>query len=429
MQESKKGQKLYNLFAGLDIGTEKICCAIGGLNYDFDGDKESVPAPKIYMSGFGQRASKGVSQKGITDIEQLEDAILNAVYTAEESAKKNIKEIYVNIPSSLTNTMKIDVSLTLSGQTPVQPMHVRKLFGLSKNFPIAESQHIIHIWPLSYKLDDIDNIKDPIGMIGKELSAECFVVTANKSYVSNITHCISRCNLNVAGFVTDMYANGLSCLIEDEADLGTTIIDIGGKTTQIACFFEGNMVWTYGIPIGGFHITSDLARILSTPLSQAERIKNLYGSLLETNKDSSEHVLITQIANQYGPLVEHVPRKMVLDIIKSRVEDILENIVVAMSKMPNDVDRVVLQKVVFTGGASLLHGFSEIASKQLCTKVRVASQNCIQGVDSILVSPSFSTCAGMLQYAAQDFTNNKNKKDKKPLNFWQKISFWLNEHI
>lgn len=430
MKDPQSVFKTYGLFAGLDIGTEKISCAIGRLGYDAMNHNEATPnTPQIYLAGFGQRASRGVKQHGITDIEAFEDAILNAVYAAEESAKKNIKEVYVSIPTSLIQTHKIQTNLFLSGQTPIQSIHLRKLFNLSKNIPVDDNQYIIHVWPLSYKLDDIDDIQDPIGMIGKELSATCHIITASKSYIQNVTQSIGRCNLDIAGLVVDSYASGLACLINDEAELGVTLIDIGGKSTQIACFYEGNLVWLTSIPLGSFHITSDLARGLATTLSQAERLKTLYGSLIASNKESVEQVAITQVGDQNGPRIEYVSRQVIFEIITARVDEILDAIVNCITQMPPNIDKVVLQKVILTGGAFHLHGLVERAAERFDTKVRLGTQSGIIGSDSILQSPSFSTCAGLLHYAAQDYTGNRSLRDKKPLTFWQHLTLWINEHI
>lgn len=428
---SPKTSKIYGIFAGLDIGTEKVSCAIGSLKYDFNNKDENLPkVPHIFLSGFGQRASRGINIYGISDLDALEDSILNAVYAAEELAQKNIKEVYVNIPTHLVQTRKIVTKLSLSGQTPIQSFHLRKLFNTSKNIPINDSQYIIHIWPLSYQLDDITNIQDPTGMIGKDLSAICYVVITSKSYIQNITHCIGRCNLDIAGFIVDSYAAGLACLVNDEAELGATLIDIGGKSTQIACFYAGKLIWLESIPIGGFHITSDLARGLSMTLSQAERIKTLYGSLVLDSQNSAEQVPITQMGMQSGPNIEYVSRGIIFEIIKARVDEIFENIISCSKKVPTEVIDVVFQKILLTGGACHLPGLVDLAEEKFNAKVRLAFQAGVEGQDSILKSLTFSTCAGLLCYASQDYTGHPIAAyDKKPLNFWQRLSLWFNEHV
>ncbi|MDR2464583.1 MAG: cell division protein FtsA [Holosporales bacterium] len=411
-------QRMYGSFAGLDIGTEKISCAIGGIVYT-----EDSVAPNIVLSGFGQRAARGINTSGISDLEALEDSVLNAIYTAEENAQKNIKEIYVSIPTSLIQTRIVNTNLSLSGKTIIQDSHIRKLFNVSKSIPLNSDQYIIHVWPLYYTLDDMKNINDPVGMIGKELSAVCHVVMVSKSYIQNITHCIGKCNLDVASFVADQYAAGLACLIDEESELGCTLIDIGGKSTQISCFYSGNLVWFGHIPIGGFHITSDLANMLSVTLSQAERIKTLYGSFIEEDKVFAEMVPITQIGMKNGPNVHYVSRKVIFEIMKARADEILDNITDVLREAFPQVSPMVFQKILLTGGTCHLQGLTDMIEERLNILARLALQTCIDGQDSILQSYSFSTCAGLLRYAAGEYLGSRKTKNDKPKSWWKRLLF------
>jgi cell division protein FtsA len=409
--------KMYGTFAGLDVGTEKVSCAIGRLKYD-----EESTSPQILLAGFGQRASRGINLSGISDLEALEDTILNAVYAAEEAAQRNIKDVYVNIPASLIQTQKVVTTLSLSGQAPIQSGHIRKLLNLSRDVQIHDNQYIIHVWPLSYTLDEMANIKDPTGMIGRELSALCHVVIASKPYIKNLTHCIGRCNLDVAGFVADSYAVGLACLTNDEAELGATIVDIGGKSTQIACFNHGDMVGLWNVPIGGYHVTSDLARGLSTTLSQAERMKSLYGTLTLEDKNSAEQVPITQVG-QSGPNVNYVPKQVIHDIIKARVDSIFDHVLMHLGNASKEINPVIFHKILLTGGACQMQGILELSNVRFDANVRLAPQSGISGQNSVLQTLSFSTCAGLLHYAVQDQTGQV--RDKRTGNFWQRLSAWL----
>jgi cell division protein FtsA len=426
-QGSKAASKKYGSFAGLDIGTEKVCCAIGSLTYDGGAENEKASrGPQIFLAGFGQRASKGLNVSGVSEMEALRDSILNAVFAAEEAAKKNINEVFVNIPAHLSQGFRAHVRLSLSGQTPIQPVHLRKLFSLSQNISLDERRSIIHVLPISYQLDEMRNIQDPIGMMGHELSADCYVITSYKSYLQNLIHCIGLCNLDVSGFVADSYAASLACLVEDEAELGATLIDMGGKSTQMACFHKSNLVWQGSIPLGGFHFTSDLAQCLSTTLSQAERIKTLYGSLVWEQHTSFEQVPITQVGEESGLNVKYVSRHLIFDIIKARADEILEKIVAQFCDIPAEIDRVVFQKILLTGGATQLFGWNEFMENIFHSHVRLAPPLGIFGNDSILQSPSFATCAGLLKFALQEYSG-RSTRDQKPLSFFQKISLWLNE--
>lgn len=423
--------KTLGSFAGLDIGTEKVSCGLGSVvvgSHDEDGRGETEP--KVSLLGFAQRASRGLSLSGISDLEALEGAILDAVNAAEEASQQNISEIYVSVPAYLLRTKETVTEVQLSGQTPIQPVHLRKLFRLSKNIAVDEDQYVIHIWPLSYQLDGLTNIQDPTGMVGKKLSAVCHVVSAPKAYIHNLSTCIGRCHLDIAGFVADPYAAGLACLDSDEAELGATLIDIGGRATQIACFFGGKLVWMTSLPLGGSHITSDLARGLSTTLAQAERIKNLYGTLVVENKISAEQVPVTQVGAKMGPNVTYVARRDISHIIKARVEEIFDGILKRLAKVPSNVPPVVFQKVLLTGGSCQFPGMVDLATQRLKTNVRLATQTEVGGQDRILSSLTFPTCAGLLCCALQDYTGRSlMDRNKKPLTFWQRLVLWLNEHV
>lgn len=424
---SSRSAKALGTFAGLDIGTEKVSCAMGSVLVD--SNKEDA-TPKMILSGFAQRAAKGVSLRGISDLEALETSILNAVNAAEESSQQNIGEVYVSVPAYLLTTKETVTEVQLSGQTPIQPVHLRKLFRLSKNIAVDDDQYVIHIWPLSYQLDGLTNIQDPTGMVGKKLSAVCHIVSAPKAYIHNLSTCIGRCHLDIAGFVADPYAAGLACLDSDEAELGTTLVDIGGKATQIACFLGGKLIWMTSLPLGGSHITSDLARGLSTNLAQAERIKNLYGTLVVENKISAEQVPVTQVGAKAGPNIRYVARRDISHIIKARVDEIFDEILRSLSKVPPSVPPVVFQKVLLTGGCCQFPGMVDLAAQRLRTRVRLASQTEVEGQDSILSSLTFPTCAGLLCCALQDYTGRSlMDRDKKPLTFWQRLVLWLNEHV
>lgn len=447
--------RTYGMFAALDIGTEKVSCSIGSLcsssrphEGDFvpfglsqskgrrnAGDLGNLPAssvaPTIALLGFGQRASKGVTAHGISDFEALQDALLNAIYAAEEMAKQNIKEVFLNIPTSWVKTQRIVTKLSLSSPAPIQAIHLRKLFQTARNRTLEGDPYIVHLWPLSYRLDDLDGIQDPTGMIGKDLSAVCLVVTASRTSIQNLSHCVGQCNLDVAGVVVDSYAEGLACLAPDEAELGATLVDIGGHLTQIACFYEGKLIGLDAIPIGGAHITSDLARGLSTTRPQAERIKALYGSLDVGRSRSDELVPITPMGTQVGPNVAYISRERIALITRARVDEIFDKVDEALRSMPPEVNRIAFQKILLTGGACPLPGLLEVAQQRWPTlRVRLAYPGGIEGPETTVRSLAFSTAAGLLCCAAQDYQGSPTTAyNAKPLGFFQRISLWLSDYL
>lgn len=439
--------KPYGTFAALDIGTDKVSCSIGGFQTassekvsSFSGEDFSsvlwkgspgMAMPSITLLGFGQRASKGVTLRGVSDLEALQGALLNAVYTAEEMSQQNIKEVYVNIPASWARTQRIVIRLSLSSPSPIQPVHLRKLFYTARNRTLEGNPYIVHLWPLSYQLDDLEAIQDPIGMIGKDLSVTCLAVTVSRTLIQNLSHCIGQCTLDVAGVAVDPYAAGLACLTQDEAELGATLVDIGGQLTQVACFHGGKLIGLGTAPLAGWHVTSDLARILPTSVAQAERIKTLYGNLESAQVQSAELVPFTPVGIQAGPNVSYVARKKISSIIRARVDEILECVEACLGAMPSEVDRIAFQKILLTGGASQLPGLIEVVQERWPgAKVRLAIQRSVDGRDGVVRSPAFSTAAGLLCCASRDYLGHPlAANDSKPLTFFQRLSLWLSDHM
>ena len=170
---------------------------------------------------------------------------------------------------------------------------------------------------------------------------------------------VGRCHLDIDALVVSPYAAGLACLVEDEIDLGVTVIDMGGGTTTIGVFFDGNLVFADCVPVGGGHVTNDIARGLSTPLAHAERMKTLYGSAIASTRDEREMIAVPQIGEEEDGQVNHVPKSLLVGIIAPRLEETFE--LVRNRLEASGFDKVAGRRVVLTGGACQLHGVRELA--------------------------------------------------------------------
>lgn len=250
--------------AAIDIGSSKICCAI-----------VRVEGPgSLNVIGVGHHLAKGMKNGNVIDMQEVELSILNAVHLAEQTAHESIKEVYVNVSCCRSQTIAVELPIPSHS---VDDADVRRLLGLSRQVERPQGQEPIHAIPTTYNIDGRKGIRDPRGMYGETLGVNIHTVYAPTSHLRNLGTCIARCHLNVKSFVGTPLAAGLATLVDDEMDLGTIVIDMGAGSTTIGVFFEGSIVHTDSIPVGGNHITSDIARVLSTPLSQAERLKTLYG--------------------------------------------------------------------------------------------------------------------------------------------------------
>jgi cell division protein FtsA len=410
------------LFAALDVGTSKVCCTIARAV----GNKYQDQFP-LKVTGIGYQLSKGLRGGNIIDLDALEDSILNAVHAAEQSAGQNINSVYVAIPGRWAQSHRIKVELQLSNY-PVDESHIKRLLTLNRNASITPDRQVIHVLPISFAIDNVEGIRDPRGMMGQRLSVTLHIVTAPVGMIRNLTSCIGRCHLDITGFVVSPYASGLSTLVADEMELGVTLIDIGAGQTTIATFYEGNLTSLSAIPIGGANITNDIARGLAAPLAQAERLKTLYGTLIQSSTDDRESIMVAQMGESIQDYSHQIPKGMLIHIIRSRVEEIFECILKKVQT--HEIDPLAFQRIVITGGVSQLQGIRDMANQYFGRQVRLGTPNGLSGTIDLINDPSFSTCSGLLQYAFQDFESQQvNILSGTKLPVLKKLNAWIKHNF
>lgn len=387
------------LIAALDIGSTKISCLIA----------EPVPAKhrtpeqgdrcNLKVLGVGHQLSRGVRAGAIINVDEAERAIRLAVDAAERMAQRTISEVYVNVSGGRPQSrLYIGSAVTqdgVGGQVSQRDRDNVLNEALAQVDPGRRT--ILHLAPLQYHLDDARGIKDPTGLFGDTLSLELGVVTVESPHLKNLTLAVERAHLAVAGFVIAPYAAARAVLAEDEKELGVIVVDMGGATTSFAVFHENKLVVADVIPIGGQHITNDIARGLSTTIAHAERMKTLWGSALSSTIDEREMISVPLLGERGVDTVQQVPRSMLTGIISPRLEETFEML---RNKLESSGSAYHAgRRLVITGGASQLNGVSEVASRWLDRQVRMGSPVHIQGMPEAAHSPGFSVCAGLLNYA------------------------------
>ncbi|MHA1568104.1 MAG: cell division protein FtsA, partial [Alphaproteobacteria bacterium] len=223
-------------------------------------------------------------------------------------------------------------------------------------------------------------------------------------------------------------AAGLASLVDDEIELGVTVVDMGGGTTTMAVFRGGHAVHTDWVPVGGTHVTGDIARGLSTPLAHAERMKTLYGSAIASPSDDREIIDVPMIGEETRAEPNHVPRSMLNRIIQPRLEETFEMVRERLN-VP-EVARLAGRRVILTGGASQLQGVRELAALILEKQVRMGRPRHIDGLPDSAAGPAFSTCAGLLIYAARSQLDARawaNMSASGPLGRLGRLGHWLRE--
>jgi cell division protein FtsA len=255
---------------------------------------------------------------------------------------------------------------------------------------------MVHAFPLGFSVDATPGVDDPRGMICETVNARVNIVDAASASLRNLAAGLGRCDMEVQELVSAPYAAGLATLVEDEKQLGCTVIDMGGGTTSLAVFQEGQLVHAAQIPLGGIRVTSDLAQCLSTPMADAEQLKVKFGSVHEAPQDEKEWLHVPQMGEE-ADQIARVPRAMVVRIIRPRLEETFE--LVRNRLEAAGVTQEMGRRVVLCGGASQLVGVRELAAQVLDRQVRLARPHQVRGLPEIASGPAFAVAAGMLAWA------------------------------
>ncbi len=372
-------------FGVLDIGTTKIVCVIG--RSESDGT--------MRVLGFGWQRGRGVRGGGITDIEEAERAIRAAVGQAEREADIRLRSVTVNLSCGQPESHLFNVQWPVGGRA-VTDHDVRRVLLEGRARAVSEGRDIIHALPLAFSADDVQGVGDPRGLHCEVLSARLHVVDAQKTALLSLGACIARCELEVAEMVSSPMAAGMATLVEDERQLGATVIDMGGGTTGLAVFADGQLLHTSQIGIGGIHVTNDIARVLSTPIAHAERLKTLYGSAHASPDDDREMLPVPLVGEEEHQFAK-VPRSMVVNIIKPRLEETFEMVKERLDS--SGLGRAAGSRVVLAGGASQMSGVRDMAGRILGRQIRQGRPAAPRGMPDSASGPAFATAVGLLAWA------------------------------
>jgi cell division protein FtsA len=407
------------LIAALDVGTTKVCCLIA--RSDGEGG--------LGVFGIGHHLARGLRAGAVVDMEGAENSICAAVDAAEAMAGEAIHSAYVNISAGRQRSQTIGVEVSVAGNQ-VSDTDIARAVDQAMVRADTEGRDVIHAVSTRYSIDGAVGIHDPRGMYGVKLGVNLHVVTADSSPARNLAVCVERGHLEALGPVASPYASGLAVLVEDEMDLGATVIDMGGGTTTISVFYEGALALVESIPVGGRHVTNDIARGLSTPTVQAERMKTLFGSAVAGPSDEKELIDVPPLGEAKQGGANHVPRSALTGIIRPRLEEIFE---MARGRLEaSGYQNLGGRRVVLTGGASQLQGAAETATRIFENQVRLGRPTGVDGLADATTGPAFSTATGLLKYAASGLADRDvggRLNMPKSAGFVAHIGQWLRENF
>jgi len=406
-----------SLVAALDIGTTKVCCFVA--KPDGQGGSRVV--------GIGHQVSRGIKAGAVVDFDLAESAVRNAVEAAERMAEERVEQVIVNVTGAQAQAQTVGVEVAIAGHQ-IGDADLQRVLDQTQAHGAQPERRLLHAVPTDFTIDGNRGIRDPRGMFGANLGVMLNLVSVADGPLRNLELVVQRCHLEVADRVLSAYASGLATLVEDETDLGVTVLDMGGGTTGLSVFYGGSLVFADVIPVGGQHVTNDIARGLATPVAQAERLKTLYGSAIPSPSDEREMLAVPQIGEQGADAVQQVPRSMLVGIIQPRIEETYEMVRERLEASGHA--RIAGRRLVLTGGASQLTGARELAARVLDKQARTGRPLRLQGLAEATQGPAFATAAGLVAYSlARPFDVVGRTQARAASGRFGRFGRWLKENF
>lgn len=377
--------KKDNLIVGLDIGTTKICAIVADLTDD-----------GLDIVGIGTSPSYGLRKGVVVNIDATVDSIRKAVEEAELMAGCDIMTVFAGIAGGHIKGFNSHGIVAIKGRE-VSELDIRRVVEQARAVSIPMDREVIHILPQEFIVDDQDGIKDPLGMSGVRLEARVHIVTGAITSAQNIVRCCNKTGLNVADIVLEQLASSEAVLTSDEKEIGVTMADMGGGTTDIAIWHQGSIKHTAVLGLGGDHVTSDVAAGLRTPAAEAERIKKKHGCAFAQMVDKNETMMVPSVG---GRKPMEAPRQTLAEIIQPRMEEIMA--LVNREIVRSGYEDKCAAGVVLSGGSALLSGIEDLGERVFEMPVRVGRPMGIGGLTDVVNSPMYATGVGLVIYGSKN---------------------------
>ena len=378
----------------LDIGSSKFTCMIARATPCERSAAFPRRTHKLELVGIGHHQARGIKGGIVTDLDAAEHAVRLAVDAAERMAGLTVESLIVNLSGGRMRSTTIPASIDLGGKE-ITERDVAHVVEAGMTRALGQERTVVHAFPTLFNLDGDGGIIDPCGMVGDALSVAVHVVTADSSPLANMELCVNRAHLAVETMVATPYASGLSVLVDDEMNIGSAVVDFGGGTTSIGIFHQGKFVHGDVLPVGGHHVTLDIARGLSIAVEDAERLKVMHGSALSLDTDQNEMIAVNQMGAETGDAL-NIPRALLSRIVSARIDETLELVRDRIAK--SGYGSVIGKRIVLTGGASQLPGLPEAMRRVMGRTPRLGRPMGISKLPENAKGPAFAAAAGLMIY-------------------------------
>jgi cell division protein FtsA len=378
---------------GLDIGTYKVGVIVAEVGDD-----------GVEITGIGTAASSGLKKGTVVNIEATVEAIRKAVDEAELMAATEIRSVIAGSAGSHIKGFNSHGVVAVK-KREVEAEDVERVMEAARAVALPTDREVLHVLPQEFVVDDQDGIKDPVSMTGVRLEARVHIVTGAISSGQNLVKCCNRAGLVVQDVLGGPLAAIEAVLTPEERELGVLLIDIGAGTTSLTVLQSDAIRHTAVLPVGGGHVTNDLAAALRTPFAEAERLKQRCGSAVAQAASSDLSIEVPGIGGRAAQKL--APRALAM-VIEPRAEEML-------ALVRSEVERagcegLLTSGVVLTGGGAVLSGMSELTERVFRTPVRVGVPLHLSGLVDVVASPMYSTAVGLVLHGLKRYQQPGGRK-------------------
>lgn len=368
---------------GIDIGTTKVCTLVA----------RQETEDKLRILGVGIEPAQGMRKGVVVDLRAASQAISRSIEKAEHTSGLEINSALVSVAGANVSSVNSRGVVGVSGGI-VDEEDIARAVDAARAVAIPHNREIIHVIQRGFSVDGQEGIRNPIGMHGYRLEVETHIITAAAASVENLRQCVASSNVEVDQFVLNPLASAEVVLNDTERQMGVVVCDIGGGTTDLAIYIDGDIWHTMVLSVGGNHVTSDIAHGLRLPVEQAEEIKKQHGHALISEVRPDEYFNVRPFGEEQPVKIS---RADLTQIIEARMEEIF--VLVLQEIKRSGYDGLLPAGMVLTGGSSALPGIRTLANKVLGLPVRIAQPENMLGMVDKLNSPAYSTSVGLIRWA------------------------------
>lgn len=400
---------------GLDIGTTKVCAVVGEV--DEEGD--------VHIAGVGTTPSTGIRKGVVIDIDATTRAIEDAVERAERMAGMQVDSLYVSVSGEhITSTNSRGIVAISRGDHEISTADVERVIDAARMAALpASDREIVHLLPRGFVVDGHDGVRNPVGMYGARLEVEAHIVTGTSTVLANLLKCVQRAGVEVEEVVLEPLASAEAVMTSPERELGVVIADIGGGTTSLGVFAGGGLCHTAILPVGGHHITSDIAVGLRTPVAEAEKLKVRYGTASPLETSEGELIEVFNVGDREPRIL---PRRVLCEIIEPRLQEICNLLRLQIRR--SGYAHLVPAGIILTGGTAQLRGITKFVSEKLELPARIGMPEQIGGMIDAVSSPIYATGVGLVLYGVRH-RGAKAVRTTNGAGLWGRMRGWVREMV